>query len=662
TISSVLDAAKVVREDRDDSKWRYTKKNGEVVILRDRFDKIVEGFAKYAQIIDVAIQHHPDITSLVWASARFLIQVYLNHKETVEKIDEALKNIAMAMANCEFYAGIYVDALNVRFRELQTSTVWKEKIETALPQFYAAIIVFAVKAKGYFNPSNSVGGKLTNHLKPFATTLEEYLNEIDEKEKAMKELASMATMAGVQDLRKTMDIVGEMRDLFIQISDEKALQWLNAVEPDALYDFNKERRLEGTCEWIFSNERYKEWKCRDRKRDLWVVGIPGAGKSVLATNLVDELRRLEDVEVVFFFFRDGDSRSMSPIEMVSSIIAQLIKSGVDRERLMRLLKLRMESKSYFTNQESEPRDFKKLCATLIEMLRGFPKPTIIILDALDECSDPSEVSRHLLQPSVNPTSIAHMMLLPATNDKINVQFLLTGRPNVHDIFARLPDVSTIHMEVNDDIRKFVTEKVANNESLERHKEDIIATIYENSAGMFRYAGKSQALTECQSFINLNEPSPIRISERLRTMPKGITGMYELILRRLGSKGSEWELQMRRKLLMWVAKAFRPLTVAELQYACMTVPGDKSFDPEEIVLPTKQQMLTSCGSLLEVYGNDELRFTHRTVKEFLLQPLEKLSELSRQDDRVLSCMVNEGEAHAYITMNCGEWVQKSARSY
>jgi hypothetical protein len=75
TVSSVLDAAKVLREDRDDSKWRYTKKNGDVVILRDRFDKIVEGFAKYAQIIDVAIQHHPDITSLVWASARFLIQV-----------------------------------------------------------------------------------------------------------------------------------------------------------------------------------------------------------------------------------------------------------------------------------------------------------------------------------------------------------------------------------------------------------------------------------------------------------------------------------------------------------------------------------------------------------------------------------------------------------
>jgi len=76
TVFSVLDAANDARKDRDDNKWRYTKKNGEVVVLRERFDTIVEGFEKYAKIVDIAIQHHPEVTSLIWASARFLIQVY----------------------------------------------------------------------------------------------------------------------------------------------------------------------------------------------------------------------------------------------------------------------------------------------------------------------------------------------------------------------------------------------------------------------------------------------------------------------------------------------------------------------------------------------------------------------------------------------------------
>jgi hypothetical protein len=77
------------------------------------------------------------------------------------------------------------------------------------------------------------------------------------------------------DIRRRVDIVGEMRELFIQISDEKALNWLNAISPDSAYGFNKHRRLEGTCEWIFKTQKYQTWIGGTENRDLWVVGIPG---------------------------------------------------------------------------------------------------------------------------------------------------------------------------------------------------------------------------------------------------------------------------------------------------------------------------------------------------------------------------------------------------
>jgi hypothetical protein len=152
---------------------------------------------------------------------------------------------------------------------------------------------------------------------------------------------------------------------------------------------------------------------------------------------------------------------------------------------------------------------------------------------------------------------------------------------------------------------------------------------------------------------LDEPSPEPIVERLKAMPKGITGMYELILHRLGSKGSVWEHQMRRKILLWVTLAVRPIKVPEMQYACITQVGEKVFDPDAVALPTAKRMVASCGPLLEVHDEDELRFTHRTVKEFLLQPLDKLSEHSREDERVTSCMVNEAEGNASIAMVCGK---------
>jgi hypothetical protein len=76
TVYTVLDTANKARTDRDENKWRYTKTNGEVIILRDKFDKIVEGFAKYAGFISATTQHQqPEATNLVWAAARSLIEV-----------------------------------------------------------------------------------------------------------------------------------------------------------------------------------------------------------------------------------------------------------------------------------------------------------------------------------------------------------------------------------------------------------------------------------------------------------------------------------------------------------------------------------------------------------------------------------------------------------
>jgi hypothetical protein len=152
---------------------------------------------------------------------------------------------------------------------------------------------------------------------------------------------------------------------------------------------------------------------------------------------------------------------------------------------------------------------------------------------------------------------------------------------------------------------------------------------------------------------LNEPSDELITERLKAMPKGISGMYELILHRLGSRGSSWEHKIRRKLLVWITLAFRPITIPEMQYVCVTREGHKSFRPDLVVLPTVKQMIACCGPLIEVFNNNQLRFTHKTVKEFLLQPLDKLSIPSQGNETVTSCLVNEADGHTWIAMTCGK---------
>jgi hypothetical protein len=112
--------------------------------------------------------------------------------------------------------------------------------------------------------------------------------------------------------------------------------------------------------------------------------------------------------------------------------------------------------------------------------------------------------------------------------------------------------------------------------------------------------------------------------------------------------------MRQKLLLWVTLAHRPLKVAEMQYAWATIEGKKSFDPDAVALPTAKQMVASCGPLLEISNEDTLRFTHRTVKEFLLQSLDMLSEDARKNEKITSCMVNKQDGHAKMSMTCGRF--------
>lgn len=58
-----------------ETRWKYTRRNGETVILRDLFEKIVRWIDTFKQIGDVAVQYDPAHASLPWAGIRFILQV-----------------------------------------------------------------------------------------------------------------------------------------------------------------------------------------------------------------------------------------------------------------------------------------------------------------------------------------------------------------------------------------------------------------------------------------------------------------------------------------------------------------------------------------------------------------------------------------------------------
>lgn len=55
--------------------WRYTRNNGETIIFRDLFTKILKWIEVFKQIGDAAAQYDPVHVSLPWAGVRFLLEV-----------------------------------------------------------------------------------------------------------------------------------------------------------------------------------------------------------------------------------------------------------------------------------------------------------------------------------------------------------------------------------------------------------------------------------------------------------------------------------------------------------------------------------------------------------------------------------------------------------
>ena len=76
-------------------------------------------------------------------------QVALNHAEAMECFEATMATIMDKMAVSAFYAGIYTGV--VLHTPIGGAGKLHEVLGVALPELYAAVIVFTIKARQYFN-------------------------------------------------------------------------------------------------------------------------------------------------------------------------------------------------------------------------------------------------------------------------------------------------------------------------------------------------------------------------------------------------------------------------------------------------------------------------------------------------------------------------------
>lgn len=66
----------------------------------------------------------------------------------------------------------------------------------------------------------------------------------------------------------------------------KIIAWLRSKSPDSVVNFNEARRKHepSTGEWLLKSEQFRSWTGEGQQL-LWLNGIPGAGKTVIRSEV-----------------------------------------------------------------------------------------------------------------------------------------------------------------------------------------------------------------------------------------------------------------------------------------------------------------------------------------------------------------------------------------
>ena len=75
---SIDEQIRLIREARDkltDKQMTLRRRDGRVIIVREKINSVLKVMDKYMAIGNIAIQHSPSITALVWAGVRLGLQV-----------------------------------------------------------------------------------------------------------------------------------------------------------------------------------------------------------------------------------------------------------------------------------------------------------------------------------------------------------------------------------------------------------------------------------------------------------------------------------------------------------------------------------------------------------------------------------------------------------
>ncbi|EGO03575.1 hypothetical protein SERLA73DRAFT_175097 [Serpula lacrymans var. lacrymans S7.3] len=88
-------------------------------------------------------------------------------------------------------------------------------------------------------------------------------------------------------------------------------------------------RREGTGKWVLDDKNFKDWQSGTVKT-LWCPGIPGAGKTILASYIINHLeqKKADDVAVAYVYCSYMEQSTQTVYNLIASLLKQLVQDSL----------------------------------------------------------------------------------------------------------------------------------------------------------------------------------------------------------------------------------------------------------------------------------------------------------------------------------------------
>ncbi|KIJ31548.1 hypothetical protein M422DRAFT_783749 [Sphaerobolus stellatus SS14] len=361
---------------------------------------------------------------------------------------------------------------------------------------------------------------------------------------------------------------------------EQVAERISPLEFNLQWEESLKRVTEGTGQWFLEHKKFIQWRDEIGKI-LWCPGIPGAGKTVLASIVIHHLKSYfseDNIATVFTFCKYNAQSKQTASALISSLLKQLIQHRLPKSKKACLLwKTCLSSKIPLLDADIQ----EALKSELETYSRVF-----IVVDGLDECEDTDGTRARFLDT---------LFSLPSC-----VTLMITARPGIQAIEEQFCKATRLDIQAQEnDLAKFV-----NTCLLERFRlsaiiqnvpglsKTIVETVSKHVEGMFLLAGL--ILDELET-----KTTATGVRHALKTLPRSADEYYQKIWQKITMRQDDGA-KLAAQIFSWVTYACEPLSLEQLQTALSIKPGMTCLTPED--MPPKEIITSLCAGLIAVAEN------------------------------------------------------------